>query len=63
MKFKVGDLVFNENDRTMTPHKVLASVDEDPSKIGIENSFDYTLLNPATDKYISALEDDLWLVS
>lgn len=61
MKFKVGDIVFNEKDRTMTPHKVIATTDS-PSNIGIEKDFDYTLLNPSTDKYVSASEDDLWLV-
>lgn len=45
----------------MTPHKVIATTDS-PSNIGIEKDFDYTLLNPSTDKYVSASEDDLWLV-
>lgn len=58
MKFKVGDVVFNEKDRTITPHKVIATTD-DPLDIGIEKDFDYTLLNPPTDKYVSRSEEDL----
>jgi hypothetical protein len=61
MKFKIGDIVYSEKDRTMTPHKVIASSDT-PADIGIEKGFDYTLLNPVTDKYVSAIEDDLWLL-